>query len=194
LIPPQSPKPPIRSPPSSRQNSLRSREPSESQLELQKYTEEEDEDYSDMFEGQQGQETIGELGVVRAGVVRLAVVQVGSQLTWSISGSRSTTSLQLTRRSNRSWLGDEEGDQSDPFAEIDDELEFGSDDIDANLLRDKRATLCASVSRLIEKLDPVAGMAGGGLRETCDELLGMLEGSPEMGLESHFVASHGMLA
>jgi hypothetical protein len=81
LIPPQSPKPPIRSPPTSRQNSLRSREPSESQLELQKYTEEEDEDYSDMFEGQQGQETIGELGVVRAGVVRLAVVQVGSQLT-----------------------------------------------------------------------------------------------------------------
>ncbi|GFZ45328.1 non-specific serine/threonine protein kinase [Saitozyma sp. JCM 24511] len=167
LIPPQSPKPPMKSPPSSRQNSLRSREPSESQLELQKYTEEEDEDYSDMFEGQQGQETIG---------------------------SRSTTSLQLTRRSNRSWLGDEEGDQSDPFAEIDDELEFGADDIAANLLRDKRATLCASVSRLIEKLDPTAGTAGGGLRETCDELLGMLEGSPEMGLESHFVASHGMLA
>lgn len=75
LIPPQSPKPPMKSPPSSRQNSLRSREPSESQLELQKYTEEEDEDYSDMFEGQQGQETIGELVFDCIGAVRGAIFQ-----------------------------------------------------------------------------------------------------------------------
>jgi hypothetical protein len=110
------------------------------------------------------------------------------------AGTRSTHSLQLTRRSNQSWLGDEDADLSDPFAEIDDDFDFG-EDIEANLLRDKRATLCANVSRLIEKLEPGAGAAGfPALRETCDELLALLENSPEMGLEGHFVAGHGMMA
>lgn len=48
-----SPRPAFRSPPSSRQNSFRSRaETADSQPELDKYTEKDDEDYSDIFDKQ----------------------------------------------------------------------------------------------------------------------------------------------
>lgn len=82
--------------------------------------------------------------------------------------SSSTQTLQLnTRRSNKSWLGDDDGDEEDPFAEIEDN--FDEADLEANLLRDKKATLCASVSRLVEQLQPSAPSFA--LRDTSDELV-----------------------
>jgi hypothetical protein len=74
--------------------------------------------------------------------------------------------LQLTRRSNKSWLGDEE-EEHDPFAEIDDD--FDGDDLEANVLRDKKATLCASVTRLIGDLNSQTKTST--LTASCDELV-----------------------
>lgn len=62
---PQSPRPPSRSPPNSRQNSLRNRADfAESQLELQKYTENDEDDYEDIFDKQA---TLGELPIALDG-------------------------------------------------------------------------------------------------------------------------------
>ncbi|RXK41642.1 STE/STE11/CDC15 protein kinase [Tremella mesenterica] len=156
-----SPKLPNWTPPGSRSNSLRTKVDPESQAELLKYSEEGEEDYSDIFDSQMGTRT-----------------KTGTQ------------SLQLTKRSNRSWLaeGDEE---TDPFAEFDDD--FDAEDLEANLLRDKRATLCAQVNKIVDVLVPQTPPTE--LKDACDELLALLENTPaELGLETHFVSTHGMLA
>ena len=125
--------------------------------------------------------------------------------------SRVTQSLQLTRRSNKlGHLGDEEDDDShDPFAEIGDDFNGDADDLETNLLRDKWATICANISRLVDLLQPSTSATS--LIVACDDLvsfltrkgrnilirdgkLAMLKGSPDLGLESHFVSCHGMLA
>ncbi|WRT67650.1 uncharacterized protein IL334_004622 [Kwoniella shivajii] len=162
----------VRSPPSSRQNSLRSKgattpggtEISENTVELNKYMEQE-EDYEDIFEGVHPSQA---------------------------SGSKvQPHSLQLTRRSNISWESDELDDDQDPFAEIEDD--FVTEDLEAILLRDKRATLCSNVNKLVAGLTPNTPHMV--LKQGCDELLSLLENTPrEMGLEAHFVAQHGMLA
>nr|WVH01951.1 cytokinesis protein [Naematelia aurantialba] len=165
LGPPRSPRPPIRSPPGSRQNSLRNKaELTESQRGLQKYTETENEDYSDMFDAEGDPTTLG---------------------------ARSTSSLQLTRRTNRSW-DESENDQQDPFAEIDDDYVGDAEDLEANLLRDKKATLCANVGKNVDLLVP--GSSSEALVKACDELLAMMDNAPDMGLESHFVSCRGMMA
>nr|XP_019045791.1 STE/STE11/CDC15 protein kinase [Kwoniella bestiolae CBS 10118]OCF24721.1 STE/STE11/CDC15 protein kinase [Kwoniella bestiolae CBS 10118] len=166
-----SPRTQARSPPSSRQSSLRGKntpgtaaDNSESLVELNKYMEK-DEGYDDIFEGVQPSQA---------------------------SGSKlHTQSLQLTRRSNVSWASDEADEEQDPFAEIEDD--FVTEDLEAILLRDKRATLHANVNKLVEDLTP--STPHGVLKDGCDELLSLLENTPpEMGLEAHFVAQHGMLA
>ncbi|KAF9468656.1 hypothetical protein BDZ94DRAFT_686290 [Collybia nuda] len=97
--------------------------------------------------------------------------------------------LQLnTRLSNKSWLGDENSDEEDPFAEIDEG--FSEDDLDANLQRDKYARLCNMVNQLIDELTPSAPDFQ--LREACDQLLVIMADTPEMQVQ--LVSSHGMLA
>ncbi|WVR06241.1 hypothetical protein IAU60_003271 [Kwoniella sp. DSM 27419] len=162
-----------RSPPSSRQSSLRGKgqsipgggdDNSLVEIELNKYSEKEDEDYEDVFHGTDS---------------------------ITVPSLHHTQSLQLTRRSNRSWASEGDEEDLDPFAEIEDD--FDAESLEANLLRDKRATLCASVNKLVEGLLPTA--ASSSLRQACDELLSLLENSPaEMGLEAHFVSQHGLLA
>jgi hypothetical protein len=124
-------------------------------------------------------------------------------------GSKDSQSLQLTKRSNRSWREADVDDEDvlDPFAEIDDDFSGDADDLEANLLRDKRATLCASVADIIEVLQPGRGQEE--LKNACDELvsfecdehvklmnvqLGLFDSSRDLGLENHFVTSQGMLA
>ncbi|KAF4577422.1 hypothetical protein EYR36_005410 [Pleurotus pulmonarius] len=97
--------------------------------------------------------------------------------------------LQLnTRLSNKSWLGDEDSDEEDPFAEIDEG--FAEDDLEANLQRDKHARLCNAVNQLIDELSPSAPDFQ--LRDACDQLISIMTDTPEMQIQ--FVASHGMLA
>nr|ODO01011.1 STE/STE11/CDC15 protein kinase [Cryptococcus depauperatus CBS 7855] len=154
----------LRSPPSSRQNSLRGKGKVEVGVEeqMRKYTEDDEEDYEDVF---------------------------GTEQPLASSVNILPSSLQLTQRSSSSFPDSDS--EMDPFAEIDDN--FDAEDLEANLLRDKRATLGANISRLIEGLSPHTSAVE--LRAICDELLGLLENTtPEMGLESHFVSQHGMMA
>ena len=83
-------------------------------------------------------------------------------------------SLQLTRRSNKSWhLGDEEeNDAHDPFSEIGDDFDGDADDLETNLLRDKWATLCSNISRLVDLLQPSTPAAS--LIVACDDLVSFL--------------------
>ncbi|KAJ7134218.1 hypothetical protein C8R44DRAFT_869887 [Mycena epipterygia] len=129
------------------------------EAEFGKYAEEDDEDYEDVF-GKPNGTTLEQ-----------------------------PAALQLTTRlSNRSWLGDDNSDEEDPFAEIDEG--FAEDDLEANLQRDKYARLCNMVNGLIDQLTPSAPDFQ--LRDACDQLLGILGDTPEMQLQ--LVSSHGMLA
>lgn len=97
----------------------------QSQAELERYTEDDDEDYEDVF------------GKVPA------------------SGSGQTMQMLKLNLSNKSWIAEDDGDTSDdedPFAEIDEE--FAIDDYDTNLQRDKHARLCSQVNQFIEDLSP----------------------------------------
>ncbi|KAJ7037780.1 hypothetical protein C8F04DRAFT_1393450 [Mycena alexandri] len=129
------------------------------ETEFGKYAEEDDEDYEDVF-GKPNGTTLEPAGAL--------------QLT--------------TRLSNRSWLGDDNSDEEDPFAEIDEG--FAEDDLEANLQRDKYARLCNMVNGLIDQLTPSAPDFQ--LRDACDQLLGIMADTPEMQLQ--LVSSHGMLA
>ncbi|KAF8268543.1 hypothetical protein EI94DRAFT_1727509 [Lactarius quietus] len=128
--------------------------------EFNKYAEDDDEDYDDIF----GKPN-------------------GSSLEHPVQ------TLQLnTRLSNKSWLGDEDTDEEDPFAEIDEG--FAEDDLEANLQRDKYARLTTAVNLLIDELTPSAPDFQ--LRDACDQLLGILSDAPEM--QGQLVSAHGMLA
>ncbi|KZS90479.1 hypothetical protein SISNIDRAFT_475331 [Sistotremastrum niveocremeum HHB9708] len=131
-----------------------------SQAELQRYTENEEEDYEEIF------------GKPNA-----------------FSSEQPMQTLQLnTRLSNKSWLGDDDDNEEDPFAEIDEG--FVEDDLETNLNRDKHARLCASVNQLIDELVPKAPDFN--LRDTCDQLIAIIADAPEMQMQ--LVSSHGMLA
>ncbi|KAG8995688.1 hypothetical protein FRB94_008863 [Tulasnella sp. JGI-2019a] len=127
--------------------------------ELGRYTEAEEEDYDDIFAKPSGQNT-----------------------------DSSMQTLQLHTRSNKSWLGDGDSDEEDPFAEIDEG--FADNDLETNLVRDKFARLCSTVNTFIEGLEPTAPDYA--LREACDGLLAILEDAPEM--HHQLVLSHGLLA
>ncbi|KAI5117925.1 hypothetical protein M0805_002004 [Coniferiporia weirii] len=128
--------------------------------EFDKYAEEPDEDYEDVFGKPNGN----------------AFEQVAQSLKLN------------TRLSSKSWLGDDDFDEEDPFAEIDEG--FSEDDLEANLQRDKHARLCSLVNQMIDELTPAAPDFQ--LRDACDQLVGILLDAPEM--HSQLVSAHGMLA
>jgi len=82
-------------------------------------------------------------------------------------GGNTIGSLQLTRRSNRSWQEDEEPDEQDPFAEFDDD--FDLDDLEANLHHNKKAALWAAVEKIVDQMQVGTSMST--LRAVCDELV-----------------------
>ncbi|GAA5841123.1 hypothetical protein JCM11251_008023 [Rhodosporidiobolus azoricus] len=105
-----------------------------------------------------------------------------------------------TRLSSKSWLGDEDSDEEDPFALVDaDDAEAtaagaydAEADLEANLARDKLAQQCALVSELIETVASAERLDGEWeVREAALQLTGLLEESGDA--RTHFVKSHGML-
>lgn len=128
--------------------------------EFDKYAEEPDEDYDDIFGKSSG--------------------PVLEQVTQSLKLN--------TRLSDKSWLGDDDLDEEDPFAEI--EEEYDEDDLEANLQRDKLARLTGLVNQMIDELTPSAPDFQ--LRDACDQLIGILLEVPEM--QGQLVSAHGMLA
>ncbi|POW05234.1 hypothetical protein PSTT_09862 [Puccinia striiformis] len=104
---------------------------------------------------------------------------------------QSTETLKLQTRlsnmSSKSWLGDEDSDEIDPFAEVDEE-NFATEEatLEANLARDRLARLSTLVTEIVDQMSP-----------DIDEFLlkmaiGLFEDTPE--IRTHFVRSHGMLA
>lgn len=149
-----SPTLPTKTPPGSRQSSLRGRNASNNHLELLKYTEADDEDYSDMFDGQGTNDDGWSFHICLA----------------DGAGTNTMGSLQLTRRSNRSWQEDDD-EGVDPFAELEDD--FATDSYEENLRRDRRAAKQASVERLIARLD--VNLQPGPLKEVSEELVSARE-------------------
>lgn len=152
------------SPPGSRSNSLKIGDDKwkETRQTLGKYSEANEEDYSDVF----------------------------GKVTSDANDPTEGQTLQLnTRLSNRSWLGDGESDQDDPFAEIDEDFEEEAD-LEANVARDKHARMCALIVELVEDLQPRTSQDE--LIETCEQLIGILTDMPEM--KAQLLSSHGALA
>ncbi|ODN74331.1 hypothetical protein L202_06748 [Cryptococcus amylolentus CBS 6039] len=185
---PPSPRPgiPGRSSPSSRQNSLRGKAKVGEEVEeqMKKYTENEEEEWEDVFVGNNSH-----LSHHSKTLPRSLHLTAPTSSTLSLS-----TTTPSTPGFPQSGAYEEEDSEQDPFAEIDDDFEnVGEDDMEANVVRDKRATLMAAVGRLIDGLDPHKSAFE--LKGVCDELLDLMENTtPEMGLESHFVTHHGMMA
>ncbi|KDE07893.1 STE/STE11/CDC15 protein kinase [Microbotryum lychnidis-dioicae p1A1 Lamole] len=130
---------------------------------MEKYSEVGSEDYSDLIGKGTG---ASENGITTAESLRLA-----------------------TRLSSKSWLGDVDSDEEDPFAEVDLANDIESGDFEANIARDKHARLCDVVSDLIDAIsvehDEVT------LRELSLDLITILEESVEV--RAHFTQAHGML-
>lgn len=103
-----------------------------SSIEIQKFAEEDDEDFSDIF-----------------GPASSIVEQEES-----VQGSEDGGLMLMSKVSGNSWLGDDE-DEDDPFASMDpgwDEM-----DLDANIARDKHARLAQKVEELVSSLKSSEG-------------------------------------
>ncbi|KAF8474937.1 hypothetical protein BDZ91DRAFT_285773 [Kalaharituber pfeilii] len=136
---------------------------SRSTLEIHKYAEADgEEDYSDVF----GRDAVSE----------------------AYDSDASADELMLqTRLSSSSWLGDEDNDEDDPFAQL--EEGFDEMDLEANILRDKHARLCLQVDSLVNSLK--TSQPEDELDRITTQLLDILMESFET--KNNIIGSHGML-
>ncbi|KAE8540292.1 hypothetical protein D1P53_003236 [Cryptococcus gattii VGV] len=190
---------PNQSPPSFRSKSLRSkaRIGEEVEEQIKKYTEDEDEDYDDIFGG--ANKACSSLQVpLKLSLLPPHPLSSSSTLRGGAGGgggrgagaegeSISFSEPQFNYP-NFDYPDSDEEDMSDPFAEIEDEFDT-AEDLEKKLMRDKKVMMQGKVSKLVDEL-MIGGAAGGGLR-----MLDILGNSPpEMGLEAHFVTQHGLIA
>ncbi|KAK4699243.1 hypothetical protein P7C70_g7019, partial [Phenoliferia sp. Uapishka_3] len=94
-----------------------------------------------------------------------------------------------TKLSSKSWLGDEDSDEEDPFAEVEED-DFEDTDLETNVARDKLARLATYVAELVDAISSEADEYE--LRESALELINVFEDAPEM--KAHFIKCHGLLA
>ncbi|KAA1064245.1 hypothetical protein PGTUg99_017141 [Puccinia graminis f. sp. tritici] len=106
--------------------------------------------------------------------------------------SSETLKLQtrLSNMSSKSWLGDEDSDEVDPFAEVDEENLTEEATLEANIARDRLARLSTLVTEIVDQMTPDIDEVS--LKDGCMQLIGLFEDTPE--IRTHFVRSHGMLA
>ncbi|TID13675.1 STE/STE11/CDC15 protein kinase [Venturia nashicola] len=137
---------------------------SRSELEIQKYAEDENEDPEDFLE-------------------KDLVLPMND----SDSGSERSTPMMLNSKlSTNSWLGDEE-EEDDPFAQL--EEGFDEMDLETNVARDKHARLCKLVEELVGALK--FSQHPDLLADISEQLMQVLVESPE--LKNIIISSHGML-
>ncbi|KAH9906978.1 cell division control protein [Xylariomycetidae sp. FL2044] len=168
---PRSTQPPkaasVRRKPTSRPSVLpgRTMQRSKSSIEIQKFTEnEDDEDFSDIF-GPGG---------------KLVEKEESDR------GSEDGNLMVVSRLSNNSWLGDDE-DEDDPFASMDpgwDEM-----DLEANIARDRHARLAERVEELVRSLKVIEG--DDKLLDLSEDLLALLMESGEV--KDMIIGAHGLL-
>ncbi|KAL7796069.1 hypothetical protein V8C37DRAFT_414359 [Trichoderma ceciliae] len=135
-----------------------------SSIEIQKFAEDDDEDFSDVFGPE---ESIAEREE-------------------SERGSEEAGLMLLSRISGNSWLGDDD-DEDDPFASMDpgwDEM-----DMDAKIARDRHARLAEKVEELVGSLKTTEGEDI--LEELSEELLLLLWENPEA--KNLVISAHGLL-
>ncbi|KAI9163002.1 Cytokinesis protein sepH [Paramyrothecium foliicola] len=135
-----------------------------SSIEIQKFAEDDDEDFSDVFGPS---ETLTEREE-------------------SERGSEDGGLMLLSKISGNSWLGDDE-DEDDPFASMDpgwDEM-----DLEANIARDRHARLTEKVEDLVRLLKTNEGEDA--LTDIAEELLGLLWEHTEV--QSLIISAHGLL-
>ena len=137
-----------------------------SSVEIQRYAEDDhDEDFSEIF-----------------GKVSVALERPASE-----KGSDGGTLMLTSKLSNNSWLGDDEDDDNDPFAQL--EEGFDEMDLEANVARDKYARLCMQVEGLVGSLK--VSQADDILAELSEQLLEVFSGVAD--IKSVIISSHGML-
>ncbi|KAJ3560676.1 hypothetical protein NPX13_g9221 [Xylaria arbuscula] len=137
---------------------------SKSSIEIQKFAENDDEDFSDIF-----------------GPSEKLTERAESDL-----GSEDGNLMVVSRLSNSSWLGDDE-DEDDPFASMDpgwDEM-----DLEANIARDRHARLAERVEELVRSLKSTENEEA--LLELSGSLLEILWESREV--KDLIIGAHGLL-
>lgn len=135
-----------------------------SSIEIQKFAEDDDEDFSDIF----GPEA------------PIAEVEESER------GSEDGGLMLLSRVSSNSWLGDDE-DEDDPFTSMDpgwDEM-----DLEANIARDRHARLAEKVEGLVRSLKTTEGEDA--LAEFSEDLLALLWENNEV--KNLIISAHGLL-
>lgn len=136
---------------------------SHSEVEIQKYAEDDDED-PEAFLGKD------------------VVLPVAD----SDSGSERSTLMMLNSKLANSWLADDE-DEDDPFAQL--EEGFDEMDLEQNVARDRAARLCTLVESLVGNLK--TNQPPDVLSDVSEQLMQVLVESPEM--KTVIISAHGML-
>ncbi|KAI8633588.1 hypothetical protein F5Y19DRAFT_461944 [Xylariaceae sp. FL1651] len=137
---------------------------SKSSIEIQKFAENDEEDFSDIFGPSENLTEKDE----------------------SDRGSEDDNLMVVSRLSNSSWLGDDE-DEDDPFASMDpgwDEM-----DLEANIARDRHARLAEKVEELVRSLKSTENEEK--LLELSGSLLELLWESSEV--KDLIISAHGLL-
>ncbi|KAI1274566.1 hypothetical protein F5Y07DRAFT_372767 [Xylaria sp. FL0933] len=137
---------------------------SKSSIEIQKFAEDDEEDFSDIF----------------------GPSEKFTEKDDSDRGSEDGNLMVLSRLSNNSWLGDDE-DEDDPFASMDpgwDEM-----DLEANIARDRHARLAEKVEELVRSLKSTD--TEDRLLELSESLLELLWESGEV--KDLIIGAHGLL-
>ncbi|KFA77236.1 hypothetical protein S40288_01292, partial [Stachybotrys chartarum IBT 40288] len=135
-----------------------------SSIEIQKFAEDDDEDFSDVF----------------------GTSEAITEKEESERGSEDGGLMLLSKISSNSWLGDDE-DEDDPFASMDpgwDEM-----DLEANIARDRHARLAEKVEDLVRSLKTNEG--GDTLDAVSEDLLVLLFENDEV--KTLIMSAHGLL-
>ncbi|KAK4177954.1 putative cell division control protein [Triangularia setosa] len=101
--------------------------------------------------------------------------------------------LVLSKLSNSSWLGDDDGDEDDPFAMMEEPGWMDEMDLAANIARDRHARMAERVESLVKSLSKMRQVEDEEvLGELAEDLLGFLwEGGEEV--KGLIMGAHGLL-
>lgn len=111
----------------------------------------------------------------------------------SEDGQQQQQQLVLSKLSNSSWLGDDDGDEDDPFAMMEEPGWMDEMDLAANIARDRHARMAEKVESLVKSLSKMRQVEDEEvLGELAEDLLAYLwEGGEEV--KGLIMGAHGLL-
>nr|CDP25270.1 Putative cell division control protein [Podospora anserina S mat+] len=177
-------------PPATTGSSLQPPEPpvrrTRSQVEITKFAEDEqDEDFSDIFGVVPGTDNATSF------LKNEATAEESDR--GSEDGQQQQQQLVLSKLSNSSWLGDDDGDEDDPFAMMEEPGWMDEMDLAANIARDRHARMAEKVESLVKSLSKMRQVEDEEvLGELAEDLLAYLwEGGEEV--KGLIMGAHGLL-